>query len=83
MYMSYCRFEGTRQELGVCLDTVYEHINEEAEYRVSENEIANFRQMVKDFYEFLYQTEILDDDGELDEEMLESICDKMEEGNDD
>lgn len=49
MYMSYCKFEGTRMELNSCLNTVEEHVNHEAEYAVSENEINNFQQMVIDF----------------------------------
>lgn len=80
MYMSYCKFEGTRQELAVCLGDVMEHLNDEAEYKVSDREIANFRQMVKDFYEFMVDAELLTEEGELDEDMLERICDVMERG---
>jgi len=80
MYMSYCRFEGTRYELNACIGDVEEHINEEAEYPVSESEIEHFKKMLHDFYEFIYETEILTDDGELDEEMIEAICQKMREG---
>ena len=49
MYMSYCRFEGTHQELKACLADVDEHLAEMAEYEVSEDEVDHFRDMVKDF----------------------------------
>lgn len=78
--MSYCRFEGTNHELRACLADVEEHINEEAEYEVSDTEIRQFRKMVERFYEFMVETEILDEHGELDEEVLDSICEKMGQG---
>ena len=77
MYMSYCRFEGTRHELGACIGEVYDHINEEAEYEVSENEIQNFRQMVESFVELLNDAEILTEYGEINEEALDQVCEKM------
>ena len=77
MYMSYCRFEGTHQELRACLEDVEEHIQEEAEYKVSENEIEHFQNMVRDFYSWLVDYELITEDGELDEEMLERACEYM------
>lgn len=77
MYMSYCRFEGTRSELNACLREVEEHINEEAEYEVSENEIYHFRQMVYEFYDFLQGNALLDEYGDIDEHMLEEVCESM------
>ena len=50
MYMSYCRFEGTLAELRACMSEVYDHVNEEAEYEVSDREINYFRQMVEIFF---------------------------------
>lgn len=80
MYMSYCRFEGTKQELRHCLNDVTDHINKEAEYPVSDGEIRHFRAMVYDFVEFLQDTEILDENGEVDKAVLDTVCEKMKEG---
>ena len=77
MYMSYCRFEGTRAELNTCLSVVEEHVNGEAEYRVSENEVNHFQQMVQDFVGWLHDMALLDDEGYLDEDALNEVCDDM------
>ena len=77
MYMSYCRFEGTRHELGACIGEVYDHINEEAEYEISDNEIRNFRQMVNSFLELLNDAGILTEYAEINEEALDQVCEKM------
>lgn len=75
--MSYCRCENTRLALNEVLDDVYEHINEEAEYEVSDREIRNFRQMVESFCEFLQNAELLDEDGYLNDEALDEVCEAM------
>ena len=80
MYMSYCRFEGTRQELQACFGEVYDHINEEAEYEVSDHEIREFRNMVRNMVEFLQDTEILDENGEVNERALDEVCETMRYG---
>lgn len=77
MYMSYCRYEGTATELNVCLEDVKEHVYEEAEYEVSDREIANFKRMVTRFHEFLQEMELLEDDGRLNYEELDRICNAM------
>lgn len=77
MYMSYCRFEGTYHELRACVADVEEHVNEEAEYEVSDNEINFFRLMISDMVEFLQNQELLDEHGELNEEELDKICEAM------
>jgi len=77
VYMSYCKFEGTLMELQSCLNTVEEHVNGEAEYPVSENEINNFQQMVTDFVGWLHDMALLDDEGYLDEDALNDVCDDM------
>lgn len=77
MYMSYCRFEGTRMELNACLNVVEEHVNHEAEYSVSENEINNFQLMVQDFVDWLHNMALLDDEGYLDEDALNEVCEDM------
>lgn len=80
MYMSYCRFEGTRHELNACISEVEEHINEEAEYEVSDHEIRHFRQMIQEFVEFMDENELLDEYGELDNSKLDDICEAMSRG---
>ena len=77
MYMSYCRFEGTRMELSACLNEVRDHIYDEAEYKVSEGEIENFKRIVEMFYEFLEEEELLSEDGNLDRYELDNICESM------
>lgn len=79
-YMSYCRFEGTRSEIQACLYDVEEHINEEAEEPVSDNEIRYFRSMVEDFYYWMNDIGLINEFGELNEEELDRICDKMARG---
>lgn len=80
MYMSYCRFEGTRSELAACLGEVEDHINMEAQDEVSEKEISHFRRMVKMFVEFLQEQELLNEEGELDKEVLDRVCESMKYG---
>ena len=77
MYMSYCKYEGTYYELSHCLRDAEEHINEEAEYEVSEGEIQHFRNMVELFSEFLHDNELLDEDGNLDYYALDKACEAM------
>lgn len=80
MYMSYCRFEGTLAEMRACIGSVEEHVNEEAEYEVSEREIDCFRKMVQEFAGWLYDMELLDENGELDETELDNVCESMARG---
>lgn len=77
MYMSYCRFEGTRAELNACMDVVQMHYNEEAEYEVSDKEITEFKKMIYEVVDFLQNTEIIDDEGEIDNEQLDRVCEMM------
>lgn len=77
MYMSYCRFEGTHDELRECLGDVDDHIYESAEYAVSDREIDHFRKMVKEFYDWIADSDLITDDGELDTNKLDEICAAM------
>ena len=77
MYMSYCRFEGTYSELRACLNDVEEHVNEEAEYEVSDREIQHFRNMVELFHEFLCEQELMDSYGDLDWTAIDKVCEAM------
>jgi len=74
MYMSYCRFEGTRAELRRCLADVEEHANGEAEYAISEREVKEFDRMVHDFVWWLQEAAIIGEDGEIDETALRMVC---------
>lgn len=77
MYMSYCRYEGTYNELRRCLHDAQEHIDEEAEYDVSEDEIQHFRNMVELFHEFLRDNSLMDCDGRLDWTAIDAVCEAM------
>lgn len=77
MYMSYCKFEGTYSDLRACLNDVEEHVEEYAEYETSSREIQWFRNMVELFHEFLCDQSLLDEDGGLDTDVLDTICEKM------
>lgn len=81
-YMSYCRFEGTLEEMKICLCDVDEHINEEAEYEVSDREIGCFKDMVSTFWTWMIENELVDENGELVEDELENICETMRHGYD-
>ena len=80
MYMSYCRFEGTDDELQACLNDVDEHVNGEAREAVSDSEIRHFRSMVENFTSWLLDMNLLDEDGCLDEDALDEICEAMKKG---
>ena len=80
MYMSYCRFEGTDAELRACLNDVDKHVNGEAEYAVSDSEIHHFRRMVDNFAAWICDMNLLDEDGCLDEDVLDEICEAMKKG---
>lgn len=77
MYMSYCRFEGIYSELRACLNDVEEHVNEYAEYAVSEHEIQHFRNMVELFHGFMCDMSLLDENGNLNWDAIDSVCETM------
>ena len=77
MYMSYCRQEGTFAELRCALGDVQDHIFGEAEYSISDREIRAFKEMVVFFTDFLKENCILDDEGEIDERILDETCEAM------
>lgn len=80
MYMSYCRYEGTRNELNACMEDVREHVNMDAEYPVSDREIRCFKDMVYGMTSWLYEMDLIDEEGELNESELENICEAMAKG---
>lgn len=75
--MSYCRQENTYAALREALSDVEEHVNGEAEYEVSDREIQQFRDMVEYFHEFLCEQELMDQNGDLDMDRLDEICEAM------
>lgn len=81
MYMSYCRYEGTRDELRVCLKDAEEHINGEAEYKVSETEIHHFENMIREFTDWLHDMALLDEDGYLNDDALNEVLESMKTAN--
>lgn len=77
MYMSYCRYAGTTHELSACIDDVEEHINKEAEYKVSDDEIEYFAALVRLFHGFMVDNNLIDPDCELNEHELADIMECM------
>lgn len=77
MYMSYCRFEGTRAELRACLNEAQEHINGEADDKVSASEIECFKDIIRDVVDFLNDNCLIDEDGMIDREGLDDVCQAM------
>lgn len=80
MYMSYCRFEGTLNELRACLAEVQEHVDGAAEYEVSNREIDCFQNMVETFFDFMQENGLIDWDVELDKDALSQVCNEMAKG---
>ena len=64
-------------ELRACLSDVEDHVNREAEYRVSPEEIQKFRSMVELFHGWLCDMALIDEYGDLDEQALEAVCRQM------
>ena len=64
-------------ELQACLSNVTEHINGEAEYAVSDREIEWFRRMVEEFAEWMQDAGVLDENGYLDDDALDEVCESM------
>ena len=79
--MSYCRFEGTRRELAACLEEAQLHADGNEVYAVSKEEIEEFRSMMEEIVDFLHVNELLDEDGHLDVDALDLLCEQMERGN--
>lgn len=78
MNMSYCRYENTLTDLRDCLDDAAEHRDFEATNPVSEREVRAFMAMVKEMFEFLEDSSLIDFDNRcLDEESLDELCDRM------
>ena len=77
MYMSYCRFEGTFNEMVQCLADVEKHIYGEASDKISDNEIEQFKKMTVEFFDFLKDNYLVTQDGELDGIVLDRICESM------
>ena len=77
MYMSYCMYEGTKAELKRCLDVADEHIEGSAEYPVSQGEVENFVGMVEMFYQWMEDNYLINLDGELDRDELNTVAEAM------
>lgn len=77
MYMNYCRYEGTYKELWRCLNDVEAHVGQYAEYEVSDDEIQWFRNIVELFHDFLCEQRLMDENGNLDMNELDKICETM------
>ena len=76
--MNNKKFQNALYDLRACMYDVDEHINAEAEHKVSDEEINAFRQMVYEMQDFLVNGIcVLDDDKQIDLGQLEFVCDAM------
>ena len=81
MNMSYCRYRNTLTDMRDCINDAVEHINEEAEWVVDDDEIKAFRTIVKEMFEFMKFCEVIDFENEcINEEELDECCFRMEIG---
>jgi ribosomal protein S15P/S13E len=59
------------------LNEAQEHINGEAEDKVSAREIECFKDIIRDVVDFLNDNCLLDEDGMIDREGLDDVCQAM------
>ena len=78
MNMSYCRFENTEKELNECLNALEEM--ETDEDILSEDEYRACRRMFKTFVEYLYDKGIIDNNGDLEENLEDFLSSIQSEG---
>lgn len=78
MYMRYCMFEGTLNELRACMGEVETCIYDEDE-TVSSREAEKFEVMVTELYDWLNDMCLLDQSGDLDTDVLKEISKNMRE----
>lgn len=62
------------------MEEARDHVNEEAPYEVSDREITFFKTMVNEFVDWLHDMELLDADGEVDQDELDRTCEAMAKG---
>ena len=84
MYMSYCRIEGTLNEMRAVIGEVEDHVYQEECSPVSGREISAFENLMHEIFDFLEDMELIDYEHEwLDRERLEEICNMMAKENGD
>lgn len=81
VFMSYCRYDGAKRALLECLGDVQEKIdannsNEEFTPKTTD-EVEAFEYMIEYFVQWLYDNNILDGEGELDNNELSNVCDML------
>lgn len=81
MYMSYCRYEGTAHELRACMGDVEAHLDGYADYAVSDREVMHFAHLVEEFHDWMRDLCLIDDEGRLDRDALEDVCNALKRGN--
>ena len=76
--MSYCRFENTEIALNECLNALDEAIDGENE--LSEDEYMACRRLFKTFVNYLYENDIIGNDGDLEENLEDFLSSIPSEG---
>lgn len=66
--MSYCMFRNTLSDLDECINSL-----NEGDSNLSQEESSALRQMITNFHSFLVDNELLDEDGDLNEEALDDF----------
>lgn len=78
MYMDYCKFRGTLEELRVCIADVEARMSHDKRYAVSEEEINEFKEMVLEMWDFLCRCDLVTEcDTGLNRKVLEEIAEDM------
>lgn len=78
MYMSYCRNEGTYQEITACLDAVQERLDDVTCEQMSQKEAHYFVEIIRAVHYFLIENDLVDEFGDLDEDKLEEMQNILE-----
>ena len=73
MNMSYCRFRNTRNDLRDCINALSERNISSDEEKRAAKEIINM------MLDFLNDEDLLDDEGNLNEETLDNIIEQCDE----
>lgn len=73
VFMSYCRQEGAYKAMKEALEQVEEYKNDPYAY-MSDSEIRNFKKNIRNIYDWMNDMCLIDGEGELDEEELDSLC---------
>lgn len=73
VFMSYCRQENTKKAIEEALDQVEEYRNE-PDMDMPDSEVRAFKAYIEHIYDWMNDMCLIDSEGELDKEELDSLC---------